>query len=174
MLMNFKPKKYYKSIYEVDFKKLKDEGIKLVAVDLDNTLVPHDVMDAPDHVHELVKNVRNEGLDIVILSNNNQKRVERFIKEMDIDYYYSAKKPLKKVFLHLLNKYKLDTNEICLIGDQIMTDVFGANRINIVSILVEPLASRDILYTKVNRIMEKSIVKKLEKRNLFKIGEYYD
>lgn len=174
MILKFKPQKYYKDIFAVDFEQLKKEGIKLVAFDLDNTLVPHDVLLAPDSIIELFTRIKKLDLDVVILSNNSKKRVAKFVGDLDIDYYFSSKKPLKKNFMRILDKYQLTNKEICLIGDQVLTDVFGAKRLNILSILVNPIAQRDIIYTKINRVFERMIIKRLEKKGVFKVGEYYE
>jgi len=170
----FKPNKYYKSIFDVNFELLHQEGIKLIACDLDNTLVPHDVADASLEVIELINKVKLLGFEIIVMSNNHKSRVERFCKPLDIKYYYSSKKPLKTTFKKALRDFKVTNAEFCLIGDQIMTDVFGASRMKVMSVFVEPLAKKDIVYTKVNRIMENIIIKRLEKKNLFKRGEYYE
>ena len=174
MILKFKPDKYYKSVYNIDFKLLKQQGIKLIACDLDNTLVPHDVLDAPQEVKNLIEQIKTLNLEFIILSNNHKKRVARFVQALNIKYYFSSRKPLKKGFVKLIKDYQLKPTEICLVGDQIVTDVFGANRVGITSVFVEPLAQRDILYTKLNRQLEKKIIKRLTKKGYFKIGEYYD
>jgi HAD superfamily phosphatase (TIGR01668 family) len=174
MIEKFRPNKYYTNVFSVDFNKLKNQGIKVVACDLDNTLVPHDIKEANEEVQELINKVKSLGMDFVIISNNHEKRVSNFAGGLDIQYYYDARKPLPKVMKKILSKYHIKKNELALIGDQIMTDVFGANSFGITSILVTPLAKRDIIWTKPNRFMEARIIKRLDKLNLFKIGRYYD
>ncbi|MDF9866687.1 HAD superfamily phosphatase (TIGR01668 family) [Bacilli bacterium PM5-3] len=174
MITKFRPDKYYKNVFEVNYKLLKKEGIKLITCDLDNTLVPHDVLDAPKNVIDLFDSLEKAGLLVVVISNNNEKRVKRFCEKLDIKYYYSSKKPLKMTFKKVLKDFNLKANDVCLVGDQLMTDVFGANRMKITSIFVEPLAQRDIIYTKFNRQIERLIIKILEKKKLFKMGEYYE
>lgn len=173
-MSRFKPVKYYPSIFDVDFQKLKDEGIRVIACDLDNTLVPHDVTLPSDDVINLVKKVNDLGMKFVILSNNKEGRVQTFATPLDIDFYFSSRKPLKKNFLRIMHDNHITNKQLCLIGDQLMTDVYGANKLGIMSIFVEPLANRDIFYTKINRLMEKKVLKKLVKRKLFKEGQYYD
>ena len=173
-MSKFKPTKYYRSIFDVDFNLLKQEGIKLIACDLDNTLVPHDVILPDQRLIDFFKEIKALGFEIVILSNNKEKRVQLFSDELNIPYYYSARKPLKRAFKRLLKDYHLSNQEMCLIGDQILTDVYGANGMHIMNILVEPLAKRDIFYTKINRFFEKRVIKSLAKKGLFKIGEYYE
>ncbi|MDR3215748.1 MAG: YqeG family HAD IIIA-type phosphatase [Bacilli bacterium] len=173
-MSKFKPTKYYKNIFEVNYPLLKEQGIKLIACDLDNTLVPHDVKEPDWHVIDLFKELKAMNFIVIILSNNNEKRVSTFCTQLVVPYYYSAKKPLKRTFKKILKDYHLTSEQVCLIGDQILTDVYGANRMNMMNILVEPLAHRDIIYTKINRFFEKIIIKSLTKRKLFKKGEYYE
>lgn len=173
-MSKFKPIKYYRSIFDVDFEKLKEQGIKVVACDLDNTLVPHDVTLPTKEVSELVKKVNDLGMKFIILSNNKEQRVQTFADPLNIDYYFSSRKPLKKNFLRLMHDNHITNKQLCLIGDQLMTDVYGANKLGIMSIFVEPLANKDIFYTKVNRLMEKKVLKKLVKKQMFKEGQYYD
>ena len=64
--------------------------------------------------------------------------------------------------------------EIAAIGDQLITDIYGANKLDITSILVNPLTSKDYNITLVNRIIEKFIFNRLNKRELFLKGKYYE
>ncbi|MEG0283920.1 MAG: YqeG family HAD IIIA-type phosphatase [Erysipelotrichales bacterium] len=174
MIERFKPDKYYAKVYDIDFNKIKSEGIKLVAFDLDNTLVPHDILDAPSEVASLFNKVKELGFSVIVLSNNKEERVQRFTQDLEVEYYFNARKPLAKTFKLILSDHNVKPSELCLIGDQIMTDIWGANRIGIMSVLVDQIAKRDIFYTKINRIFERNVIKKLGKKNLFKLGEYYD
>ena len=170
----FKPDKYYRTAFDIDFEKLIQEGKKVIAFDLDNTLVPHFVKDPDDKVMQLLTKVQKLGFEFVVISNNNYGRVKRFCEPLGIKYYYGAKKPLKFTFKRILDDYNITKNELVIVGDQIMTDVFGASRMGITSIFVEPLAKKDIIYTKINRQMERVLLKRLERKGLFKTGEYYD
>lgn len=173
-MKKFLPNKYFNSIYDIDFNKLKAAGIKVVASDLDNTLVPHYEKVPDQKVYDLVNKIKQFGLEFVILSNNKEERVKGFADALGVDYYFGSKKPLKKNFLKIFKKYNVSANQVCLIGDQIMTDVWGANRLGVISIYVEPLAQKDIFYTKINRIFERRVKANLTKKNLFKDGEFYE
>ena len=87
-------------------------------------------------------------------------------KLLDIPYVYFAKKPLKCVFYKANEMFKIeDSEDIAVIGDQVMTDVWGANRSGMYSILVEPINENDIWVTKINRMFERKILKKYLKNN---------
>ena len=73
-----------------------------------------------------------------------------------------------------MERFKYKPTEIACIGDQLITDVLGANRMDFTSVLVHPLSSRDHTVTLFNRICESFIFSSLERKDLFKKGKYYD
>ena len=79
-------------------------------------------------------------------------------------------KPLKRKYKKILKIYKYKESEIAAIGDQILTDVFGANRVGITSIFVDKLSKEDKLFTKINRKIEKRILKRLNKKGIYEKG----
>ncbi len=171
--MNFKPTMYMQSIYHVDFEKVYEMGYRVLLIDLDNTLVPHDVSHPTTESVELVNKLKSIGFEVVILSNNNKNRVSVFAEPLNVEYIYSTRKPLGFKYLRLVNKNNYNASEILCIGDQIMTDVFGANRLGYANMLVEPLAQKDILWTKPNRFIEKFVYSNLAKKGSLIRGEFY-
>lgn len=175
MIINmFKPDKYYKNIFEVNYETLKKQGIQIIACDLDNTLVPHFEKKPSPEVKQLFQQLKVMGFKVMVLSNNNFKRVSLFCEELEIDFYHSSRKPLLKNFKRILEDNNVMPNQVCLVGDQLLTDVFGARRIGMMCVFVDPLAEKDIFYTKINRFFEKKIIKRLERKKEFFIGEYYE
>ena len=170
----FLPDKYYKNIYEINYQKLKENGIKCLLFDLDNTLVPPHVDKPNKKIRDLFDNLKELGFKVIIMSNSGKKRLTPFKDELIIDCSASSFKPLKKKFLKILKEYKLDISEIAIIGDQLLTDILGGNRAGITTILVNPISKKDIIYTKLNRKLEKFIEKRLLKKELFNRGKYYD
>ena len=164
---NFIPDMYQKSIYHINYDKLKEDGIKCLLFDLDNTLLPYDIPYAHDKLRNLLNDIRNIGFKIMIVSNNSSDRVSKFCNDVDMICVTRAKKPFKGGFkkgmklLGCINK-----NEVISVGDQIMTDILGSNRTKIDSILVKPLKkSNEKWYTKANRKMEKHVLKRIKKYN---------
>ena len=161
------PDMYKKSIFDINYPLLKSKGIKCLIFDLDNTLA------LIDDVKELVKKLKKD-FKVLIISNNTKSRLKPYKEELDIDAVSFAMKPLTKGLRQIVKKYKLEKNEMVMIGDQIPTDILSGKRFNIMTILVEPLAKKDLKITSLNRIIEKRLIKKYEKRGLFKKGEYYE
>jgi len=170
----FLPDKYYKSIYEINYIQLKNNGIKCLLFDLDNTLVPPNVKKPSKKLRDLFDNLKELDFKVIIMSNSNKKRLTPFKDELIVDCSASSIKPSKTKFLKVLKEYKFDLAQTAIIGDQLMTDIFGGNRVGITTILVNPISKNDITVTKFNRKLEKMVEKKLRKRGLFERGKYYE
>ena len=168
----FKPDIYKKNIFEVDYNKLKKEGIKCIVYDLDNTLGLISHKNCPDETKKLLDKLREDFI-IVISSNNTRKRLKPYLEELNIEGVSWSMKPSIRSLIVIKNKFKLKKKEMCIIGDQIVTDILAGNRYRIKTILVDPLGEKDLKITGLNRKIEAKIVKKYEKRGLFERGKYY-
>ena len=167
------PDIYAQSIYTINYKKLKKNGIKCLLFDLDNTIAPYKV-DVPDQkVKELFARLE-EDFKIIIVSNSGKNRLRPFKENLNVDVAFSSRKPFKKKYKKILTLYKFKIDEIACIGDQLFTDILGANRMGFTSILVNRVAKTEIFPTKINRFFESFVFKKLAKKNILKSGEYYD
>jgi len=170
----FVPDMYQKSIYNIDYKKLKKNGIKCLIFDLDNTLTPVNLKSPSKKLKDLMEDLKNLKFKLIIVSNATKKRVEPFKDILCIDSAYLSLKPFRRKYQKVLKIYNFKENEIACIGDQLLTDIWGANRMGFTSILVNPIGTIDFALTKINRIIENSIYNILEKKELLKKGEYYD
>lgn len=174
MLESFVPDMYYKSIYDIDYKKLKSMKIKLILMDLDNTMTPS-FCDIPSlKLKELIYTLKELGFKVVIFSNCPKKMIAPFMTELCIDACAFAMKPKKGKYERIKNKLKYTEKQIACIGDQLLTDVYGANKAGMLSILVNPISTRDLVTTRINRMVENYIMSKLEKKDLFVRGNYYE
>jgi len=169
-----RPDIYQKSIYDIDYEKLKKAGIKCLLFDLDNTLAPIDV-DMPDKkLLDFFLYLEEIGFKCIILSNSKKKRVLPFKEHCNLDSAFKSRKPLKKKYLKILEMYSYKDTEIACIGDQLLTDILGANRLGFTSILVNPMSKKERIVTKGNRILEKMIFHSFKRRGIFEKGVYYD
>ena len=168
----FKPNIYKKNIFEIDYSKLKKEGIKCLVYDLDNTLGLISHKNCPDETKELLNKLREDFI-VVISSNNTRSRLKPYLEELNIDGVSWSMKPSIRSLIVIKNKFKLKKKEMCIIGDQIVTDILAGNRYRIKTILVDPLGEKDLKITGLNRKIEAKIVKRYEKRGLFERGKYY-
>lgn len=165
LLEKFTPDMTVDSIYEIDLDALLKRGIQGIITDLDNTLVGAREPDATPQLLEWLDRLDKRGFRVVIVSNNHQPRVERFARPLGMPFIHRAKKPIRSPFRRALALLELPREQVAVIGDQMMTDIYGGNRMGLFTILVKPISPQDEgLGTRINRQLEK-IVRKLQKRS---------
>lgn len=174
MLEKFVPDIYAKSIFLINYKKLKRMGIKCILFDLDNTIAPNSIKKPSKKTIDLFEELKDFGFKLIIMSNAPKSRVEPFKSILNVDCAAFSFKPKKDKYLKIMKIYNLKPNEICAVGDQLITDIFGANNLDITSILVNPISPKDFFTTNFSRFLERKILKKLAKKDLLIIGKYYD
>lgn len=161
----FYPCDYYESSYVIDYKKLYEEGYRGIIYDIDNTLVPHGAP-ADERALELMNNLRELGFDVTFLSNNKEPRVKMFNEKINAKYIYSAGKPKAAGYLRAAENMNCEPEKTLFIGDQLFTDVWGANNAHIRSILVKPIdKSTDEIQIVLKRILEKIVLRKYLKNH---------
>lgn len=166
MLHYFLPSQFAKRVLDITPSSLKEKGIKGVITDLDNTLVEWDRSSATPELIEWLENMKQEGIKVMIVSNNNKKRVQSFAEPLGIPFIFEARKPLTSAFQKALSMMQLSKDEVVVIGDQLLTDVFGGNRMGLNTILVVPVAQTDGLWTRLNRKMERKILNMMRKKGM--------
>ena len=168
------PDVYAQSIFTIDYEKLKKNGIKCLLIDLDNTIAPVNINEPDKSVKDLINELNSMEFKLFIISNSSKNRVRPFKEQLNIDSAHSAKKPFSKKYKKIMRVYRFKDTEMAAIGDQLFTDILGANKAGITSILVNPMSNVDYVWTKFNRFLEKFIYKKFEKREILIKGKYYD
>lgn len=158
MLNKFLPNQHVKSIFDIKAEELKERGIKGIITDLDNTLVAWDVKDATPEVIAWFEQMKKSDIKVTIISNNNQDRVKVFSDPLGTPYVYSARKPLRRAFNKAVKEMNLGKSEVVVIGDQLLTDVFGGNSAGFYTILVVPIVQSDAKITQFNRRIERIIL----------------
>ncbi len=154
----FFPDEYCESSYEIDYKKLYEEGIRGLIFDIDNTLVPHDAPADPGSVR-LFNELHDIGFKCMLLSNNREKRVKSFADKVKYtDYIHKAGKPSTSGYKRAMERMGTDRSSTVFIGDQLFTDVWGARRTGIRSILVNKINSREEIQIILKRIPEKLVL----------------
>lgn len=174
MMLNYVPNVYKNNILDINYDKLKQLNIKLIAFDFDNTIIEKHNYEISKELKQLFNKLKKD-FKIIVLSNSiNGKKLQKVCNEYKMDYILKALKPYKFGFKKIKKRFNLKYNEICLIGDQLCTDIVGANKAGCFSILVEPIDYNEGFFTKINRLREKKIYRNLEKNNKFERGKYYE
>lgn len=166
MLEKLYPDVYLDSAYGIDFEEMYRKGIRGILFDIDNTLVPHG---APpdDRARELFSRLRQIGFSCCVLSNNKEPRVKPFCDEVHIPYICHAHKPSVGNYKEAMRMLGTDAGSTVFIGDQIFTDIYGANRAGIPTILVKPIHPKEEIQIVLKRYLERIVLffykKKLKK-----------
>lgn len=166
MLKQFLPDQHVKSIFDITPASLKEKGVKGIITDLDNTLVEWDRAHATPKLMEWFEEVKNNQILVTIVSNNNEQRVKAFSEPLGIPFIFQARKPMVRAFQKALVQMGLNKDETVVIGDQLLTDVFGGNRGGFHTILVVPVARTDGFFTKFNRQIERRILNWFRKKGM--------
>ena len=136
----FIPDYLFHSVLDISPEDLKKRGIKLVAVDADNTLVYDNTIDFIDGAKDWVKSVRESGLEIAVVSNASPNRAKKISAHLGIKTYGASFKPSPKGIYKAARDFGVNTSEIAMIGDQISSDIVAANRSGAVSIKTDKVA----------------------------------
>lgn len=161
--MKYKPTYMFNNIFDISINFYKENNIKYVLFDLDNTLDSPFENKISQKTKDYLIYLFSNNIEPIIISNNSKKRVSLYIDDLKIKYLYRAIKP----FTHNINKFltinKINKDECIMVGDQIFTDIKCSKRLKINSILVNPLIDKDKLITLFNRTLDKWYRKKLLK-----------
>ena len=157
MFKKLYPTKYLDSSYSIDYEQLYRSGIRGLIYDIDNTLVEHG-MPATERAIKLFEQLRSIGFDTCLISNNKEPRVKPFADAVGSKYVYDANKPSRKNYIRAMELMGTDTGNTYFIGDQIFTDVYGANRAGIPSILVKPIHPKEEIQIVLKRKLEKIVL----------------
>lgn len=151
------PGEYLDSTYHIDFEKLYNKGYRGVIFDIDNTLVPHGAP-ADERAIALFEQLKGLGFSCMLLSNNKEPRVKMFNDAVHVNYMYKAGKPKPSGYRKAMSKLGTDTGNTIFVGDQIFTDVMGANMAGIRTILVKPIHPKEEIQIVLKRFLEKPIL----------------
>jgi len=160
------PDLFVENIYKLDLRSIKAKNIKGILIDLDNTLLPWDSMQIEDKLVAWTQDCLKEGFSLCIISNNKYNRIKRCSELLGIPAVIGSYKPCKAAFKKGMDILGTQPEETAVIGDQIFTDIFGAKRLGLYAILVKPISSRELYWTKMMRLLERRILKVLKAKKL--------
>ena len=156
-----KPKAQFDKVTDITADFLKKNNITAVILDVDNTLIDLDRKPL-ENVEKWVNSLKKENIKICIASNSIKKeKIEKVAKKMDIPFIYFSTKPLKRGLKKAVQILQEKNENIAEIGDQLFTDVLGANRMKMFSILTKPISGEKTKLGEIKRRIEKIYLKKL-------------
>ncbi len=136
--MLFKPDYWIKNVLSIDRKFLNEYQIDALILDLDNTLSMHGSPAEEEGIPEWLKSMREIGIKMVIASNNTEKRVRPLAKKLGLPFVSFSCKPLRFGIEKAAKMTGKPKKNICIVGDQIFTDILGGRLCGVRTILVEP------------------------------------
>ena len=155
------PNMQVRKITDITIEMLRENNIKGMILDVDNTLIDLDRVPL-EGIKEWMDNMKNEGIKFCIASNSLKKdKIEKVAKMLDIPYVHFSAKPTKiglkkaKQILGIEN-----SKNIAEVGDQLFTDVLGTNRMKMFSILTEPLCEEKVKINNLKRKLEKRVLRR--------------
>lgn len=157
MLKIFYPDDYIASTYVIPFEELYKKGYRGLIFDIDNTLVPHGAP-ADERAIVLFERLRKIGFDTCLISNNQKPRVQPFADKVGSKYVFDAHKPSTKNYKKAMELMKTRKENTLFVGDQLFTDVWGAKRTGIKSILVKPIHPKEEIQIVLKRYLEKIVL----------------
>ena len=157
ILKCFYPDRQSESTYHLDFEKFYKEGYRGIIFDIDNTLVPHGAK-ADERSVALFKELHKLGFQTMLLSNNKEARVKKFNEKIQTGYIFKARKPGKANYYKAMQQMGTNERNTLFIGDQLFTDVWGAKRVGIYSILVKPIHPKEEIQIVLKRYLEKIVL----------------
>lgn len=172
------PHFHLSSILELNLEELKSLGIKGIVLDLDNTIVPGKKSDVPPCVKAWIESAKQKGFKLCIFSNTLKlKRLLKISRDTGIPFVRGSFKPRRGGLMKALNFMGIEPRESVIIGDRLLTDIWGGNRIGMWTILVEPLRGGEGLATKIFRLLERLLLRLMvrgEHKSLLNRQNYED
>ena len=153
ILEPFYPKEWVDSTYGINWEDWREKGKRGVIFDIDNTLVPHGAP-ADEQALALFQRLHSLGFQTLLLSNNKEPRVKSFAEQVQSPYIYKAGKPGVRNYNRAVEEMGLCKEEVLFVGDQLFTDVYGANRAGIYGILVKPINPKEEIQIVLKRYLE--------------------
>ena len=151
------PDEYLDSTYQISFEELYEKGFRGILFDIDNTLVPHGAP-ADERARSLFKRLSEIGYTTCLISNNKEPRVKNFADSVGACYIYKAGKPLPKGYQDGMRKMGTKRENTLFVGDQIFTDVLGAKRAGLYTVMTKPIHPKEEIQIVLKRYLEKIVL----------------
>ena len=144
---------------------LRERGIDVLIMDIDNTLAPYE-QDLPDaHIKAWIGEMQAAGIGLAFVSNNNWERVELFNGEIGIPAFAKSGKPFGKTLRRVIKLYGSDAQHTAMLGDQLLTDVFAGKHIGATTLLVPPIKDKTTAFWRIKRALERPVIRKYARKH---------
>ncbi len=159
----FLPDFYFEKFDDVTPDFLREQNISCLLCDVDNTLAPYEEPVPNARVRAWISLMRENGIKVVLVSNNHADRIELFNRELGLAAYPDCHKPSGKRLRAIAEAEGVSLSQTAAFGDQIFTDVWGGKMIGIRAVLVPPIKDKKTLFFRAKRLLEKPFLKRFFK-----------
>jgi HAD superfamily phosphatase (TIGR01668 family) len=157
-----KPDEFYQNLQQIDFAEFARQGFRLIMLDIDNTLARHGSTEADDYARTAVGQIKAAGLSCWIISNGAVKRVQHYAASLELPFVAMAGKPSTRAMKAACRSVGIQPTQAAMIGDQLLTDIFGARRAGCRAVLVKPRFCKEAWSIRVKRIFEKIVLRRYQ------------
>ena len=153
----FKPKEKIDIFTDFDMKRYRKLGYDTILLDIDNTIAVPNTGICDERAEKFIRDLEEAGFKVVIFSNNTKKRVEMFKRDIPVEYNCWSMKPIPLSYLIACKRMGTKPERTIVLGDQLITDILGANLSGCYGIYCKQLQEKDSRITSLNRKIEKFI-----------------
>ena len=144
---------------------LQSIGVRVLLIDIDNTLAPYEQPDPDERILDWFAELEKNGIRAALVSNNHAPRVERFNKPLGLIAYPDSGKPFRGTLERAMKELGVTHAETAMLGDQLLTDCFAGKHIGLRAIIVPPIKDRTNLFFRFKRFLERPFIRKYAKQN---------
>ena len=159
MLRWLRPSAQVPTVYDIDLIALRARGIRWVILDLDNTIVPWGAHEVSPRLSVWIAAAQDADLRLCIVSTNMGNRVMSIAERLGLPIVVGALKPRRRALRRALTVMGTTPEATALVGDQLLTDILGGNRLGLHTILVRPQGRREFMLTRLVRLMERFLLR---------------
>lgn len=149
------PDEYLSRLTVIDLDDLASRGVTDILLDMDNTVLPRGTHSVPSDIVEWVEETRAKGFGLALVSNNWHKTAREVADSIGLEIVVKAMKPLPFAFLRACHRFGYRRRQTAMVGDQLMTDIWGARALGMHTILVKPMTDRDTGGGRIARRLER-------------------
>ena len=140
-------------------------GIRAVLSDIDNTLAPYEQPCSDEHIREWLRELKEAGVSVALISNNHADRVEPFNADLGLVAYSDAGKPFGKFLRRAMAELGSDPSNTAMLGDQLLTDALAGNLLRLKVLIVPPIRDKRTAFVRFKRWLERPVIRRYYRKH---------
>lgn len=165
MPLSFLPKAIFQKLTDITPQYLQRRHIRLVMLDFDNTMLPYTGTEPTPELLHWLDTMKQAGMELCVVSNSRKAKAPGFCRQYGLNCITRARKPFSKGLRQCLRQYGIAPEQAAMAGDQIYTDVLGANGVGVFSILVKPIHLHNV-WLRLRHVAEQPFIFLARKRSV--------